>query len=145
MPFSWVSGNSAVITVPPPPPPDSATHITGTVTRPNDADTQVTLTATLTKNMASDTIRFTLTVIISEDGMDVEMAKDSLMIGYAAGNSRTSVTQDVTLPTAGANGVSISWESSDCCEYQHHRNGNPAKCCGYRSHPDRHPHEEHGP
>ena len=45
--------------------------------------------------------------------MDVEMAKDSLMIGYAAGNSRTSVTQDVTLPTAGANGVSISWESSN--------------------------------
>ena len=45
--------------------------------------------------------------------MDVEMAKDSLMIGYATGNSRTSVTQDVTLPTAGANGVSISWESSN--------------------------------
>ena len=86
---------------------------TGTVSRPDDANTAVTLTATLTKNEARDTRRFTLTVIISEDGMDVEMAKDALMIGYAAGNSRTNVTQDVTLPTEGVNGVSVSWASSD--------------------------------
>ena len=98
---SWASSNAARVST------------TGTVTRPDSANTAVTLTATLTKNTARDTRTFTLTVIISEDGMDVEMAKDSLMIGYAAGNSRTSVTQDVTLPTAGANGVSISWESSD--------------------------------
>ena len=35
------------------------------------------------------------------------------MIGYATGDSAESVTQGVTLPTAGANGVSISWESSN--------------------------------
>ena len=99
--ISWASSNAARVST------------TGTVSRPSTANTAVTLTATLTKNTARDTRTFALTVIISEDGMDVEMAKDSLMIGYAAGNSRTSVTQDVTLPTAGANGVSISWESSN--------------------------------
>ena len=35
------------------------------------------------------------------------------MIGYAEGDSRSSVTQNVSLLTAGANGVSISWESSN--------------------------------
>ena len=35
------------------------------------------------------------------------------MIVYAEGDSAESVTQGVTLPTAGANGVSISWESSN--------------------------------
>ena len=57
---------------------------------------------------------FTLTVIISEDGAAVQRAKDGLMIGYATGDSAESVTQNV-IParTAGANGVSISWESSN--------------------------------
>ena len=52
-------------------------------------------------------------MIISEDGAAVRLAKDSLMIRYAEGDSRGRVTQDITLPTSGANGVSISWESSD--------------------------------
>ena len=56
---------------------------------------------------------FTLTVIISEDGAAVQRAKDGLMIGYATGDSAENVTQNVSLPTAGANGVSISWESSN--------------------------------
>ena len=109
--IAWESGNSAVIAIPPPP-PDSE-PITGTVNRPDDANTEVTLTATLTKNDARDERRFTLTVIISEDGTAVQRAKSALMIGYAAGDSRTSVTQNVSLPTGGANGVSVSWESSD--------------------------------
>ena len=109
--IAWESGNRAVITVPPP--PDSATHITGTVTRPNDMDTEVTLTATLTKNTARDTIRFTLTVVISEDSIAVQRAKSALMIGYAAGDSAESVTQDIMLPATGENGVSVSWASSD--------------------------------
>ena len=52
-------------------------------------------------------------VILLEDSPAVQQAKNALMIGYAAGDSAESVTQDVMLPTAGANGVSISWESSD--------------------------------
>ena len=110
---SWVSGNSAVVAIPPPPPPPDSEQITGTVNRPNDQDTQVTLTATLTKNEASDTKSFTLTVILLEDAAAVQQAKSALMLTYAAGDSQISVTQDVMLPTAGANGVSISWETSD--------------------------------
>ena len=68
---------------------------------------------TLTKNAASDERTFLLTVILLEDDAAVEMAKNALRIGYAEGNSQTNVTQDVTLPTAGANGVSISWASSN--------------------------------
>ena len=60
--ISWESGNSAVVAVPPPPPLDSE-PITGTVTRPDDANTEVILTATLTKNEARDTRRFTLAVV----------------------------------------------------------------------------------
>ena len=52
-------------------------------------------------------------MILLEDDAAVEMARNALMIGYAEGDSRTSVTQNVSLPTAGANGVSISWGSSD--------------------------------
>ena len=86
---------------------------TGTVSRPSAANTEVILTATLTKNDIRDERAFTLTVILLEDDAAVEMAKNALMIGYAAGDSQTSVTQNVSLPTAGANGVSISWGSSD--------------------------------
>ena len=47
------------------------------------------------------------------DAEAVKRAKDSLMIGYATGDSAESVTQNVSLPTGGANGVSVSWASSD--------------------------------
>ena len=110
--ISWESGNSAVVAVPPPPPLDSE-PITGTVTRANDADTEVTLTATLTKNDASDERTFILTVILLEDTPAVQQAKSALMIIYATGDSAESVTQDVMLPVSGANGVAISWMSSN--------------------------------
>ena len=47
------------------------------------------------------------------DEMAVRLAKDSLEIGYATGDSAGSVTKNITLATTGANGVSISWESSN--------------------------------
>ncbi|WP_082053102.1 S-layer homology domain-containing protein [Gordoniibacillus kamchatkensis] len=37
----------------------------------------------------------------------------SLAIGYASGDSANNVTQNMTLPTSGANGTSISWLSSN--------------------------------
>ena len=52
-------------------------------------------------------------MIVLEDSAAIEMAKDALMISYAEGDSADSVTQDVTLPTTGENGVAISWASSD--------------------------------
>ena len=109
---SWVSGNSAVVAIPPPPPPDSE-QITGTVNRPNDANTEVILTATLTKNAARDERTFILTVILLENTPAVQQAKSALMIIYATGDSAESVTQDVMLPASGANGVAISWMSSN--------------------------------
>ena len=47
------------------------------------------------------------------DAEAVERAKDNLAIIYAGGDSAESVTQDVTLPTTGENGVAIVWESGN--------------------------------
>ena len=47
------------------------------------------------------------------DAEAVQRAKDNLMIVYAAGDSQTSVTQNISLPTAGENGVDIAWESGN--------------------------------
>ncbi|OBZ08384.1 hypothetical protein A8L34_24035 [Bacillus sp. FJAT-27264] len=38
---------------------------------------------------------------------------DSVAIGFADGDTKEKVTQNLTLPTTGDNGTSISWESSD--------------------------------
>ena len=104
--ITWTSGNDAVIDV-------ETTPGTGMVTRPGSMDTVVTLTARLTKNEASDTRDFTLTVSISEDGQAVLQAKNVLMITYAEGDSRTSVKKNITFPLTGANGVSIAWTSGN--------------------------------
>ena len=102
--ISWASSHTSIIST------------NGAVTRPDDMNTDVTLTATLTKNTASDTKQFPLTVIISASGADtnaVTAAKNALMVGYTGGDGPTSVTGNVTLPTTGADGVSISWASSE--------------------------------
>ena len=102
--ISWASSHTSIIST------------TGAVTRPDDMNTDVTLTATLSKNAASDTKQFPLTVIISVLGADtaaVTAAKSALAVTYTSGDGPTSVTGNVTLPTTGADGVSISWASSD--------------------------------
>ena len=43
----------------------------------------------------------------------VKRAKDALRIGYAEGDSESSVTKNIALPAAGENGVAISWESGN--------------------------------
>ncbi len=104
--ISWTSSDTTVIAD------------TGEVTRPaaNAADATVTLTATITKNTESDTKEFTLTVLKDaglSDTESVAAAKTALVITYAQGDSETSVTQDMTLPTTGASGTTITWTSSD--------------------------------
>ena len=47
------------------------------------------------------------------DDEKVAADKSALQITYTAGDSATSVTGDLTLPTIGANGSSISWSSSN--------------------------------
>ena len=99
--ISWTSSDTTVIAN------------DGAVTRPA-ADATVTLTATITKNEASDTKTFTLTVKKTlSDAESVAADKAALDIGYAGTDSATSVTQDMTLPTTGASGTTISWASSD--------------------------------
>ncbi len=43
----------------------------------------------------------------------VAAAKAALVVGYASGDSASSVTQNLTLPAAGLDGSSISWASSN--------------------------------
>ena len=42
----------------------------------------------------------------------VDAASNALLIGYAAGETSTNVTQNVTLSTSGSNEVSIRWSST---------------------------------
>ncbi len=102
---SWASSNSAVV------------GTDGKVNRP-DVDTQVTLTATLTKNAATGTKPFVVLVLKKEaavadsDKIAVSAAKTKLNIGYAAGDSAETVTQNLTLPT-NIDGVTVTWTSSN--------------------------------
>ena len=82
---------------------------TGAVTAINSGDTVSTpgkyhLTVTDTAGNESST-----TFILSQDYYDVISDKNALDILYAAGDSSVFVTRDVTLPTLGDNGSSISW------------------------------------
>ena len=80
--ITWTSGDDAVIDV-------ETAPGTGMVTRPDGMDTMVTLTARLTKNEASDTRDFILTVLAEpqNDAEAVMQAKNALMITYASGES----------------------------------------------------------
>lgn len=98
----------------------SATNIvvngtTGTVTRPpfKAGDLGVTLTATITKGTSSTTKDFPVRVIrrgvTDQECADLDVG--AVAVGYTAPDTATSVTKNVTLPTAGTNGSTISWAS----------------------------------
>lgn len=73
----------------------------------------VVLTATLTRNEATDTKSYTLTILPKDpsDAEAVQYALDQLAIGYATGDSASGVTGNLALNTNGAHGVKINWES----------------------------------
>ena len=88
---------------------------TGVVTRPTTT-TSVSLVATITKGVASDAQIFTVTVLLGAVLTDSEaVAADwaALAITYSGGDTATGVTGNLTLPTSGANGTTISWISSN--------------------------------
>jgi hypothetical protein len=94
------------------------TNITGSgiVTRPGSgsADETVVLTAKLTKGAFSDQKTFTVIVkAIPADPNQVALNRDmeSIAIGYAAGDSANSVTQNVTLITQAPQGSTVSWSA----------------------------------
>ena len=104
--ITWESSNNDVINV--------RTPGVGIVTPSVDANTEVTLTAALTKNAASETKTFMLNVAQRiSDSIVVMMAKESLAIGYADGDSASNVTRNITLPLAGMSGVIIAWASDN--------------------------------
>jgi endoglucanase Acf2 len=103
--ITWASNTTSVVSN------------TGVVTRPSytSGNKTVTLTATLTKGTATTTKSFTVTVIAltMTDTDAVNADKNALAIGYASGDSATSVKSKLTLPTTGANGTTITWASSN--------------------------------
>jgi phosphoribosylformylglycinamidine (FGAM) synthase PurS component len=100
--IAWTSSNPAVVTT------------AGVVTLPTTQDANVTLTATITVKTASDTKAFPVTVKAQmTDAQAVAAAKAALTIGYAAGDSASSVTQNVTLATSGIDGSEIGWATSN--------------------------------
>ena len=100
--IAWASNNSSVVTA------------AGVVSRPITTDANVTLTATITVGAASDTKLFPVTVKAQmTDAQAVAAAKAALAIGYASGDSASSVTQNLTLPATGIDGSTLAWASSD--------------------------------
>ncbi len=99
----WASNNPAIST--------TAVVGTGMVVR-QLVDTPVTLTATITFGLDSDTKQFNLVVFQSDAGAVAE-AKAALTIGYASGDSASHVTQNLTLPTTGLKGTTIGWASTN--------------------------------
>jgi len=100
--ISWASSNTDIVST------------TGAVTRPKTT-TDVSLTATISKGSESDTKPFPLTVLQAPvtDAQAVAVDKASLQITFASGDSAASVTQNLTLPTAGENSTAISWASTN--------------------------------
>ena len=105
---NWESSNTNVIN-----------PYSGEVTRPGytDTDKAVTLTATLSRGDITATKSFSLTVLkeLKSDTQSVDDALADLDIGDLLGSNpiSTSVTTDLTLPTIGLDGTSISWSSSN--------------------------------
>lgn len=106
--ITWSSANETVIST------------SGAVTRPEPdaANTEVTLTAALTKNGNTVKKTFNLTVIKKPSDADeaAKAAEDwaNIVVGYAPGDSAASVTQNVTLELKGKpNNSGVSWQSSD--------------------------------
>jgi uncharacterized membrane protein len=106
--ISWQSNNTAVVSN------------SGTVTRPvyGNGDAIVTLTATVTKNAASDTVVFTLIVkeLPQTDAQAVAAVKAALTWSVIAGSNsaENNVTTNLnTLPTSGASGTTIGWVSNN--------------------------------
>ena len=102
--ITWQTDNEAVIAA------------DGTVMRGADSDITVTLTAAVTYGELQDTKIFTL--IVKQTNNDDILQQilddtDALQIVYADGDNNLSVTQNLTLRTAGANGCAIKWSSSD--------------------------------
>lgn len=102
--ITWASSHPTVITT------------AGVVNRPafGQADVTVTLTATLTKGDATGEKQFTLVVkaMTQTDQQAVDAAVASLDITLQTGNTATTVTGNITLPTT-VGTTTVAWSSSN--------------------------------
>lgn len=71
---------------------------------------QGSYTITVTDSAGNST---TKSFIYSQDYTSLMNDKDSLSIGYADGDSASSVTRNITLPINGNNGSDVTWQTSD--------------------------------
>jgi len=103
--ITWASDDESVIAA------------DGTVTRPafGSDSVVVTLTATISKGDFSETKDFTVTVLPAQQTDEASVAEDkaNLKITFGGTDTADSVTQNLTLPTSGSNGTTISWNSTD--------------------------------
>lgn len=97
--YTWNSDDESVVS------PD------GAVTRPphGSGDATVTLTATVSFDDVSDTVRFEVTVLedLSQQ-QKVEEAAAALLVHDAS-----AIRGNITLPTTGLHGTSVEWRSSE--------------------------------
>ena len=88
----------------------------GVVTRPSfsSGHESGTLIASVSKGSETATMNFTLTIIkrAITDQESVVAASASVAIGYQSGDSASSVTGNLTLPTTGLHGTTLSWDAS---------------------------------
>ncbi len=91
----------------------------GIVVRPpfSAGEQYVTLSATITNGTSTRTKNFNLTLPrLAMTDSDADLARadvEALQIGYAPGDNSGNVNQNLTLPTSGVNGSTITWASSD--------------------------------
>ncbi|MBU2513986.1 DUF1566 domain-containing protein [bacterium] len=91
----------------------------GEVSRPTffEGDQTITLTATITKDGATETKSFTITVIKlpQSDEEAVAIAKNDLTFDSIKNDNTavSSILTNLTLPTSGSDGTAISWVSND--------------------------------
>ena len=103
--ISWnTSGNSAIAS-------------DGTVTRPvfSASDATGNVVATVSKGSESSTKTFALTVIKTPatDAQKAQADKDALTITYSGGDSASSISSNISLPSSGSTySSSISWDAS---------------------------------
>lgn len=102
--ISWASNNPLVITS------------EGKVNRPShlNGNLEIILTATISKGDSLVTKIFKVTVIKLPitDLESVNLAKESLTIGYSPGESASSIKQKISLATVGPEETTITWSSN---------------------------------
>ena len=83
----------------------------GWFTETNGGGTQFTASTVVNGNITVYA-KWTATAPVDTSAEDVAAVKSALALTFASGDSATSVTKNITLPT-GSNGVNVSWSSTN--------------------------------